>query len=52
MNEKRTKTIGVKLTEKEFQILNEVCTALQINKSVFIRQLIHKELCEWWIKHN
>jgi len=46
MNEKRTKTIGVKLTENEFQILNEVCDALQISKSAFIRQLIHKELCE------
>jgi len=44
MTEKRTKTIGVKLTPKEFDILNEFCNTLQINKSVFIRNLIHQEL--------
>jgi len=47
MKEYRNKTIGVKLTSKELEVLNEVCTALQISKSIFIRQLIHKELFEW-----
>lgn len=46
MSELKTKTIGIKLTEKEFEILNEVCKALQVNKSTFIRNLIHKELFE------
>ena len=46
MKEFRTKMLGVKLTEREYQALNEVCQALQIPKSVFIRNLIHKELFE------
>ena len=44
--ELRTKKLSVKLTEKEFDALNEVCKAMQISKSVFIRGLIHKELFE------
>ena len=44
MTEYRTKTIGVKLTETEFEVLNEICDTLQITKSKFIRNLIHQEL--------
>ena len=44
MKENRTKTIGIKVTNKEFEALTEICNALQTNKSVFIRNLIHKEL--------
>ena len=36
----RNKMIGVKLTESEFDALNEICKARQITKSVFIRELI------------
>lgn len=46
MNDFRKKMLGVKLTEREFEALNEVCQAMQISKSVFIRNLIHKELFE------
>ena len=44
MTEYRTKTIGIKLTEKEFEMLNEICNTLQTTKSNFIRNLIHQEL--------
>lgn len=46
MTEFRTKMLGVKLTEREFEALNEVCNALQVSKSIYIRQLIRKELFE------
>ena len=42
----RTKMIGVRLSEKEFEMLNQVCQAMQITKSVFIRNLIYRELFE------
>ena len=42
--ENRTKMIGVKLTPKEFEALNEICQTLQTTKSNFVRTLIHQEL--------
>ena len=42
----RTKKLSVKVTPQEFEAINEYCQALQISKSVFIRNLIHKELFE------
>lgn len=44
MTENRTKILGVKLTPKEFEALNEICLTLQTTKSKFIRTLIYKEL--------
>ena len=44
MTENRTKLLGVKLTPSEFELLNDICTTLQITKSAYIRQLIHQEL--------
>ena len=46
MNERRLETISFKVTKKELEILNQVCDSLQVSKSDFIRNLIHKELCE------
>lgn len=43
-NDFRTKIVGIKLTEKEFEMLNEICDTLQTTKSKFIRNLIHQEL--------
>ena len=42
--DKRSKMLGVKLTVKEFDLLNQYCSLMQIEKSEFIRTLIHKEL--------
>ena len=47
MAENRTKLLGVKLTPKEYEALNEICNALQTTKSKFIRKLIHQELFQW-----
>ena len=44
--EHRTKKLSVKLTPREFEALNQVCGAMQVTKSVFIRNLIRKELFE------
>ena len=46
MGELRNKHLSVKLTEKEFQAVTEICRTLQISKSVFIRSLIHREFFE------
>ena len=42
----RNKMIGIKLTESEFEALNEICKAMQVTKSVFIRKLISDYLWE------
>lgn len=42
--EHRTKKLSVKLTPREFEALNQICDAMQMNKSVFIRKLIREYL--------
>lgn len=46
MEDKRIDTISFKVTKKEFEVINQICESLQISKSDFIRNLIHKELFE------
>ena len=40
MKDLRTEVLGVRLSKKEFEMLNQVCKTLQIRKSDFIRNLI------------